>query len=55
MVLNATELADRLRQIRGSAGYLVKLVVFEGENHGSVMTPAIARAMGFALSPKSRE
>lgn len=45
MVTNAMGLADRLK----AAGASVETVVFEGETHFSVVLPAIARGLRFAL------
>ena len=45
------ELAARLSAISGAPSYAVKLRVFEGENHLTVMFPSIVESLEFALAP----
>ena len=45
------ELATRLSAVSGAPGYAVKLRVFEGENHLTVMFPSIISSLEFALAP----
>jgi len=49
MVSGARDLAARLGKIHGGAGYKVRFVAFEGENHASVQPAALSRAMHFAF------
>lgn len=48
---NARRLSEQLSAIHGAPGYEVKLVIFEGETHTSVVPAAVSRALGFALRP----
>jgi predicted alpha/beta superfamily hydrolase len=49
MVANASELAVRLRDLPGPAGYAVEFAEFAGENHVSVQAPSLTRGLTFAL------
>jgi len=49
MVDNAYELAERLAALKGSPGYLARYVLFDAEDHMSVLPGAISRALTFAL------
>ncbi|MGP9812886.1 alpha/beta hydrolase [Rhodopseudomonas sp. NSM] len=53
MVDNARELAAWLTALEGR-GPLTKFVMFEGEDHGSVVPAALGRAVGFALGRPAR-
>lgn len=50
MVDNAEELGARLAALDGGPGYTIASVTFPDEGHGSVVAPAISRAISFALS-----
>ena len=51
MVENAKALAGRLQSIKGSAGYRVEYVVFDGETHLSGIPAAVSRGYFFAMQP----
>jgi predicted alpha/beta superfamily hydrolase len=51
MVDNASQLAARLKAVKGKDGYLVESQVFEAEGHLSVVPAAISRGLGLALRP----
>lgn len=50
MVDNAREFADQLKSIKGSPGYSVAYVVFQGESHNAGMPAATSRGISFILS-----
>lgn len=49
MVDNARELADRLKALKGAAGYEVTFHAFDAEDHVSVAPAALSRALQFAF------
>lgn len=53
MVGSAREMCERLRGALGDLG--VYYAEFEGANHGTVVLPAIARGVAFALQPQQGE
>jgi predicted alpha/beta superfamily hydrolase len=55
MITNATELGERLKALRGGAGYVVETVVFPAEGHNSVVAAAISRAISFAVGSQSSQ
>jgi predicted alpha/beta superfamily hydrolase len=50
-VINVLALSNRLKALKGPAGYKVETVVFDGETHLSVLPATISRGLRFALRP----
>jgi len=51
MVDNARELADRLKTIKGGAGYEVDYALFPGETHNSGIPASTSRGVAFVTRP----
>jgi predicted alpha/beta superfamily hydrolase len=50
MVSGARQLAERLASVPGAAPYRVQFVLFEDEDHASVLPAAVSRGMWFAFA-----
>jgi predicted alpha/beta superfamily hydrolase len=51
MVDNASDLAARLRRIKGGPGYTVRFHAFEGDDHLTALPASMGRAIAFLVRP----